>query len=73
MQDIKNRLEKETSLNDIVAFSKIYRAGRKSRVKYWFYGAIGFIVFMLFLPWTRSLERLHDALAHFCCCAFASI
>jgi multidrug efflux pump subunit AcrA (membrane-fusion protein) len=56
MQDIKNRLEKETSLSDIVSFSKIYRAGKKSTVKYWFYGSVGFIVFMLFLPWTQNIR-----------------
>lgn len=56
MHDIKNRLEKETSLKDIVAFGKIYRAGRKSSVKYWFYAAIAFIVFMLFLPWTQNIR-----------------
>jgi len=56
MQDIKNRLEKETSLSDIVSFGKVYRAGRRSRVKYWFYGTVGFIVFALFLPWTQNIR-----------------
>ena len=56
MQDIKQKLAKDTPLAELSAFGKIYRAGYKSRVKYWFWGIIITMVLLLFLPWTQNIR-----------------
>jgi multidrug efflux pump subunit AcrA (membrane-fusion protein) len=35
---------------------KIYRANKLSKVGYWFWGVLVFLVVMLFLPWTQNIS-----------------
>lgn len=35
---------------------KIYRANKISKVRYWFWGALGFLVILMFLPWTQNIN-----------------
>lgn len=56
MQEIKQKLAKDISVDDITAFKTVYRAGYKSRVKYWFWGVIISIALLLFLPWTQNIR-----------------
>ncbi len=56
MEDVKRRLEKESDTANIKAFTKVYRAGHKSRVRYWFWGVICSMGLMLFLPWTQNIR-----------------
>jgi multidrug efflux pump subunit AcrA (membrane-fusion protein) len=46
-------------ITDITAYSAcdhLYLNNRKSKVRYWFYGIIAALVFMLFLPWTQNIR-----------------
>ena len=36
--------------------SKIYRADKISKVRYWFFGSMLFLVAFLFLPWTQNIS-----------------
>lgn len=38
------------------SFEQIYLVDRNSKVKYWFFGIIGFLLFILFLPWTQNIK-----------------
>lgn len=38
------------------SFSKIYRHGRESRIRYWFYGLLFLLAITLFLPWTQHIR-----------------
>jgi multidrug efflux pump subunit AcrA (membrane-fusion protein) len=38
------------------ALQHIYRAHTKSKVRYWFFGILLFLVFALFLPWTQNIK-----------------
>lgn len=40
----------------VSAFEKIYLIRQESRVKYWFYGIILFLLIILFLPWTQNIK-----------------
>ncbi len=35
---------------------KIYRANQLSKVRYWFWGVLVFLVIMMFLPWTQNIS-----------------
>ena len=35
---------------------KIYRANKISKVRYWFWGVLFFLVIMMFLPWTQNIN-----------------
>ena len=35
---------------------KIYRANKISKVRYWFWGALIFLVILMFLPWTQNIS-----------------
>jgi multidrug efflux pump subunit AcrA (membrane-fusion protein) len=41
---------------DLQAYQQIYRHDKVSRVKYWFYGIIGFIILFMFVPWTQNIR-----------------
>ena len=56
MPDIRNRLERESAIADVVSFDRIYRANHRSKVKYWFWGAITAMVIIVFLPWTQNIR-----------------
>ncbi len=38
------------------ALQQIYRYDRKSKVKFWFFGIMLFLVIALFLPWTQNIK-----------------
>ncbi len=38
------------------AFKNIYQGDKKSKVKYWFYGIMFFLLIILFLPWTQNIK-----------------
>jgi multidrug resistance efflux pump len=38
------------------SFEQIYLVDRNSKVKYWFFGIIGFLLIILFLPWTQNIK-----------------
>lgn len=38
------------------SYQTIYRLGKKSNIKYWFYGIIIFIIIFLLLPWTQNIK-----------------
>lgn len=38
------------------AYHKIYRSGRKSKVRYWFWGLVIFLMSTMFLPWTQNIK-----------------
>lgn len=41
---------------ELSAYQEIYRHDKISRVKYWFYGILGFIIIFLFFPWTQNIR-----------------
>ena len=40
----------------LTSYESIYRANKKSMVKFWFYGIILFLIVILFLPWTQNIK-----------------
>ena len=38
------------------SFDKIYRNGKQSKIKFWFWGMISLLVLFLFLPWTQNIK-----------------
>ena len=40
----------------IQSFKKIYRVHKKSQIKYWLYGTIGFVLLVMFIPWTQNIR-----------------
>ncbi|HPI53135.1 MAG TPA: HlyD family efflux transporter periplasmic adaptor subunit [Chitinophagaceae bacterium] len=38
------------------SWQKIYRYDKQSKVRYWFYGIMGFMVFLMFIPWTQNIK-----------------
>lgn len=38
------------------SFSTIYRNNKISNIKYWFFGTLGFLFIVLFLPWTQNIK-----------------
>ena len=38
------------------SFDRVYRSNMQSKVKYWFFGLLGFLLFVLFLPWTQNIK-----------------
>lgn len=41
---------------DPYSVKKIYRANKLSKVRYWFWGVIVFLVILMFLPWTQNIS-----------------
>ncbi|MFN4312770.1 MAG: HlyD family secretion protein [Chitinophagaceae bacterium] len=46
----------ETPLPDWQASHLIFRANKPSRVRYWFWGLLAFLLLLLFLPWTQNIR-----------------
>lgn len=38
------------------SWKRIYRYDKQSKVRYWFYGIMGFMVFLMFIPWTQNIK-----------------
>jgi len=45
---------------ELEAFVNIYQGNKKSKVKYWFYGIMIFLIAFLFLPWTQNIKANGD-------------
>ena len=46
----------ETPLPDWQSSRLIFRANKPSRVRYWFWGLLVFLLIILFLPWTQNIR-----------------
>ena len=55
MKNISQTIKKETGFQP-KAPGMIYRAEKESKVKYWFYGILGALIIVLFLPWTQNIN-----------------
>jgi len=40
----------------VKSFNTIYRVGKMSKIKYWFYGFIFILMIIMFLPWTQNIK-----------------
>lgn len=38
------------------SYDHVYRCNEESNINYWFWGIIGFVLVMLFLPWTQNIK-----------------
>lgn len=38
------------------SYNHVYRYNEESNINYWFWGIIGFVLVMLFLPWTQNIK-----------------
>ncbi|NBT16661.1 MAG: HlyD family efflux transporter periplasmic adaptor subunit [Chitinophagia bacterium] len=55
MKNISQTIKKETGFQP-KSPGMIYRAEKESKVKYWFYGILGALIIVLFLPWTQNIN-----------------
>jgi multidrug resistance efflux pump len=55
MKNISQIIKKETGFQP-KAPGMIYRAEKESKVKYWFYGILGALIIVMFLPWTQNIN-----------------
>ncbi|TAE82641.1 MAG: HlyD family efflux transporter periplasmic adaptor subunit [Bacteroidetes bacterium] len=44
------------SKHQLRSFDTIYRNDKISTIKYWFFGTLGFLLIVLFLPWTQNIK-----------------
>lgn len=49
-------LNDTTQTSEWIAFGKIYRHNKRSRIRYWFYGLLSALLILLFLPWTQNIR-----------------
>lgn len=56
MKEIKEIIQTQYKSEGFKSFDTIYRSGRISRIRYWFYGIIILILFLLLLPWTQNIR-----------------
>ena len=38
------------------SFAAVYMSNKQSKVKYWFFGILFFLVIILFMPWTQNIK-----------------
>jgi len=55
MKNISQTIKKETGFQP-KSPGMIYRAEKESKVKYWFYGILGALIIVMFLPWTQNIN-----------------
>ena len=55
MKNVTNTILHQTGY-DPHSVKKIYRANKISKVRYWFWGALIFLVILMFLPWTQNIS-----------------
>jgi multidrug efflux pump subunit AcrA (membrane-fusion protein) len=55
MKNISDTILNETGYNPD-SVKKIYRANKISKVRYWFWGVVFFVVILMFLPWTQNIN-----------------
>ena len=41
---------------ELKSFTEVYRSDKQSKVKYWFFGILFFLIIILFLPWTQNIK-----------------
>ena len=56
MKEIKEIIRKETGDSKVTSFDTVYYIRKKSKIKYWTYGILGGLIFILFLPWTQNIR-----------------
>ena len=56
MKEIREIIETQYKSEGFNSFTNVYRSGRKSRVRYWFYGVLISMVLILMLPWTQNIR-----------------
>ncbi len=56
MKGIQEKLAQEHPGTRLSAFEKVYRYGKRSRVRYWALGIFGLLILTLFLPWTQNIR-----------------
>jgi multidrug efflux pump subunit AcrA (membrane-fusion protein) len=60
MQSIKEDIKNTDASLVIKSFSKVYRYGIKSSVKYWLWATILIVFIILMLPWTQNIRAIGD-------------
>jgi multidrug efflux pump subunit AcrA (membrane-fusion protein) len=55
MKNVTETILHQTGYNPH-SVKKIYRANKISKVRYWFWGVLVFLVTMMFLPWTQNIN-----------------
>jgi multidrug resistance efflux pump len=40
----------------LTSWQKIYRVNKQSNIRYWFFGIIGFLAVIMFVPWTQNIK-----------------
>ena len=55
MKNVTNIIIDQTGYSP-QSVKKIYRANKTSKVRYWFWGVLVFLVIMMFLPWTQNIN-----------------
>ena len=55
MKNVTDTIRNKTGY-DPHSVKKIYRANKISKVRYWFWGALVFLVILMFLPWTQNIS-----------------
>ncbi|MBS1771232.1 MAG: HlyD family efflux transporter periplasmic adaptor subunit [Bacteroidetes bacterium] len=56
MKEIREIVETQYKSDGFKSFNAVYRSGRKSRVRYWFYGILISMFLILLLPWTQNIR-----------------
>lgn len=51
-------IDKKTTYNNYQPKSEkaLYRSGRETKIKYWFYGFVVFVAITFFIPWTQNIS-----------------
>lgn len=55
MKKVVEKIERETGYTP-KSLSLIYRSGKQSSAKFWFWGTVFVLVLLLFLPWTQNIQ-----------------
>jgi len=56
MNFIDTKLETLLGKSNIKSFDHIYRINSQSKVKYWAFGILAFLITILFIPWTQNIS-----------------
>lgn len=57
MQYIQEKVEEVTGRPErLKAFNSVYRIGKRNTIRNWFWGILGFLLIVLFLPWTQNIR-----------------
>lgn len=60
MQSVKEEIKNTDASLVIKSFSKVYRYGVNSRIKYWLWGTLMLMILVLLLPWTQNIRAIGD-------------